>query len=245
MVTGKSPSGTLSLALTISRPGQPEWSPMPSQRFFNLPATKRQRFIDVALEEFGNYSYDSASVSRMVKKLGIAKGSVYQYFENKREIYFYLIDYIRDKRLALLEQTIAQSRGDFFADYLAIFHASLEADYSYPLECLFLANISREWNHAELGPVHIIIRRDIIGAVDALIQAAMARGEINSQFDSHLLAFLLVNSTLSIIDYDAIRGNEQPVSREPNRVALPLTRQTSQDTASQIIAILRDGFAPR
>lgn len=216
---------------------------MPSQRFFNLPDAKRQRFIDAALEEFGNYSYDSASVSRMVKTLGIAKGSVYQYFENKKAIYFYLIDYIRDKRLALLQQTIAAGNGDFFASYQHIFNASLQADISQPLESRFLANISREWNHAELGPVHIIIRRDIIKAVDELIQQAMSKGEIDASYDSHLLAFLLVNSTLSIIDYDAIRGLSGAADEQQTELAA--NHAASQATAQQILQVLRDGFAPR
>ena len=65
---------------------------MPKQTFFNLPEAKRQAILDIAIEEFANNDYKSASISRIVAQAGIAKGSFYQYFENKKELYLYLID---------------------------------------------------------------------------------------------------------------------------------------------------------
>ena len=64
---------------------------MPKQTFFNLPDEKRQLIIDLAIDEFAEYSYKEASISRIVKHAGIAKGSFYQYFEDKKDLYLYLI----------------------------------------------------------------------------------------------------------------------------------------------------------
>lgn len=215
---------------------------MPTQRFFNLPESKRQAFIDAALEEFGTNSYDSASVSKIVKNLKIAKGSVYQYFENKKEIYFYLIDYIREERIALIEQAIQDSDGDFFETYMAIFQASLEFDYKYPLECLFLAKITREWNHPELGPVHVLVRRDIIKQVEKLIRESIKQGALRDDNDPHLMAFLLVNSTLNIYDYDAVKNNSASIQSDDGEVGMTLSKRKSQNIAKQIIDVFKHGF---
>ena len=215
---------------------------MPSQRFLNLPETKRQRFIDAALDEFGNNSYDSASVSRLVKNLKIAKGSVYQYFENKRDIYFYLIDHIREERLALLRSTIENSSSGFFDTYFDILKTSLEFDYNAPLECLFLANISREWNHPELGPVHIIIRRDIIKEVEKMIKDAAKENLLRDDVSPHLMAFLIVNSTLNVMDYDAVKNSSLPATSVNGEVTFPLSQRRSLNIAKQMIDIFRDGF---
>ena len=102
--------------------------------------------------------------------------------------FFYLIDFIREKRLNLLRETIEKSNAGFFETYMDIFQASLAFDFNFPLECLFLANISREWNHPELGPVHIIIRRDIIKEVEKMIKAAMKEGDLNKEYNPHLMA---------------------------------------------------------
>jgi AcrR family transcriptional regulator len=64
---------------------------MPKDTFFNLPADKRALIRDVAISEFARYSYDAASINRMVAEAGIAKGSFYQYFEDKRDLFLYLM----------------------------------------------------------------------------------------------------------------------------------------------------------
>ena len=76
---------------------------MPKQTFFNLPENKRQAIIDIAIEEFANNDYRSASVSRIVAEAGIAKGSFYQYFEDKKELYLYLIDLGSQEKAKFLE----------------------------------------------------------------------------------------------------------------------------------------------
>ncbi len=62
---------------------------MPSQTFFNLPKEKRDTLIKIALNEFSANEYNSASVSRIVKETGIAKGSFYQYFQDKKDLYLF------------------------------------------------------------------------------------------------------------------------------------------------------------
>jgi AcrR family transcriptional regulator len=77
---------------------------MPKQTFFNLPEEKRQGLIEIALDEFANYDYQTASVSRIVARAGIAKGSLYQYFEHKQDLYEYLFELATEKKLAYLNQ---------------------------------------------------------------------------------------------------------------------------------------------
>jgi hypothetical protein len=57
--------------------------PRSSQTFSNLPEEKRQRILRIAIDEFADNDYDSASVSRIVARAGIAKGSFYQCFVDK------------------------------------------------------------------------------------------------------------------------------------------------------------------
>ena len=64
---------------------------MPKPTFFNLPEDKRARITELALEEFAQRPFHRASLSRMVSRAGIAKGSVYQYFEDKLDLYRWLL----------------------------------------------------------------------------------------------------------------------------------------------------------
>ena len=71
---------------------------MPKQTFFNLPTDKRQQIVDIAIDEFAANDYASVSISKIVARAGIAKGSFYQYFENKEDLSGYLITLIGNKK---------------------------------------------------------------------------------------------------------------------------------------------------
>ena len=75
---------------------------MPKQTFFNLPAEKRAAIEQSALDEFAEYGYDNSNVNRIVSQSRIAKGSFYQYFEDKKDLYFHLIDAIVKQKIIML-----------------------------------------------------------------------------------------------------------------------------------------------
>ncbi len=54
---------------------------MPKETFNKLSQDKKDRITQGFLKEFYNKPYEEASITAVVKELGIAKGSVYQYFE--------------------------------------------------------------------------------------------------------------------------------------------------------------------
>ena len=72
---------------------------MPKDTFFNLPGDKRTLICDVAIDEFADHPFDQASVNRIVAKSGIAKGSFYQYFEDKEDLFLYIIQRIAEEKI--------------------------------------------------------------------------------------------------------------------------------------------------
>ena len=71
---------------------------MPHQTFFNLPEDKRQQILQVAIDEFAENDYDNVSISRIVTRTGIAKGSFYQYFADKEDLYAYLLGMLAEAK---------------------------------------------------------------------------------------------------------------------------------------------------
>ena len=53
---------------------------------------KRRRIVDAALQEFAAHSFNEASINRIIKSADIPKGSFYQYFKNKEDLYLYFLD---------------------------------------------------------------------------------------------------------------------------------------------------------
>src|SRR5215468_3382110 len=88
---------------------------MPTRTFFALPAERRDRLVEVAIAEFAERSYAEASLSRIARRSRIPKGSFYQYFEDKLDLYRWLItdEAPRHKRAFI---GAAGTTGDFWAD---------------------------------------------------------------------------------------------------------------------------------
>lgn len=61
--------------------------------FNNLEESKQRRILNAALKEFAENGYEQASTNRIVKNAGIGKGMLFYYFNNKNELFHYLIDY--------------------------------------------------------------------------------------------------------------------------------------------------------
>lgn len=83
---------------------------MPKQTFLNLNAQKQRNIVYAALTEFTEQGYTLGSVGTIAKKASVAKGSMYQYFEDKKEFYLYLMDYaysmVKTALKMQLEETI-------------------------------------------------------------------------------------------------------------------------------------------
>lgn len=63
-----------------------------NQQFLLLPETKKQAIINAGFEVFANNSYKKASTEEIAYKAGIAKGSLFYYFHNKKTFYLFLYE---------------------------------------------------------------------------------------------------------------------------------------------------------
>ncbi|MEN1966653.1 TetR/AcrR family transcriptional regulator [Lentibacillus sp. N15] len=61
--------------------------------FNSLKPEKRERIINAAIKEFVQNGFEKASTNEMVKQANISKGSLFNYFHNKKELYVYVMEY--------------------------------------------------------------------------------------------------------------------------------------------------------
>ena len=92
---------------------------MPSERFHNLKPIKKRNFLKMAYREFALHSYEGASITRLVFDLKMAKGSVYQYFIDKHDLYQYLIEHAENQFEELIAKTCpVPKENSSFNDWL-------------------------------------------------------------------------------------------------------------------------------
>ena len=88
---------------------------MPKQTFYNLTQEKRAIIEQAALDEFAEYGFDKSNMNRIVAMSKIAKGSFYQYFEGKKDLYFHLIDVIVKQKMSTLEDLLLEYKSNTFS----------------------------------------------------------------------------------------------------------------------------------
>ncbi|UJL46297.1 TetR family transcriptional regulator [Virgibacillus sp. NKC19-16] len=99
---------------------------MPKQTFYKLPENKRQTLIHAAEKEFSRVPLFEASISNIVKSAEIPRGSFYQYFKDKDDAFFYLLNDQAKKRRAIFVHLLNKYDGDIFDAMGEIFRITLQ-----------------------------------------------------------------------------------------------------------------------
>lgn len=86
---------------------------MPNKTFEHLTNEKKEAVIQAALKEFTAHDFASASLNDIIASIGIAKGSFYRYFNNKQDLYDYLIRYGLEKKIQYVNQ-LKEPTNDLF-----------------------------------------------------------------------------------------------------------------------------------
>lgn len=175
---------------------------MPKDTFFNLPDDKRTLVCDVAVEEFTEYSFDQASVNRIVAKAGIAKGSFYQYFEDKQDLYFYVLQVIAEKKLEYISPVMRNpDQHDIFTLLREIYLSGIQFAANHPDYAEIGKKLMENKNsliYNEVVDENLPAANDIF---EALLARAVERGEIRADIDTQMFAYLISSMTAVMSSY--------------------------------------------
>ncbi|MDR0875760.1 MAG: TetR/AcrR family transcriptional regulator [Clostridiales Family XIII bacterium] len=133
---------------------------MPTQTFRNLPRGKRDKVLAAAINEFSLRNVDEAKFSNIVKDAGIPRGSIYQYFDSKDDLYVYAFEALREQRGEFAKPAFEDYKTKPFLEFFERY---------YTLDSEFLL---RHPQHIDMGKVLYSHAR---GVSLGLIQAIKAR----------------------------------------------------------------------
>lgn len=123
---------------------------MPNKTFEALSAEKKEAVIQAALKEFTTHDYVSASLNNIIHDIGIAKGSFYRYFDNKKELYDYLISYGLEKKAGYAYAQMEKPADDIYTSILNTLSSFMsftienEALSAFLLKAFFNGDLSRD-----------------------------------------------------------------------------------------------------
>lgn len=164
---------------------------MPKQTFLNLPAEKRLRFLDVAIQEFANHSFEVASISDIVRKVGIAKGSFYQYFEDKQDLFRYLVEKAIAEKQKLMDQLPPADINDDLFGYLR-FLFKMEVIFEQREPQLARIALRAFMEDVPFSDMKAELRsRGTTQFFQQLLTQGLVQGKVDPYIDANLAAFVL------------------------------------------------------
>lgn len=94
---------------------------MPSERFEKLVNTKREKIIRAAIDEFIGSGYEGSSINVIIKNAGISRGSFYTYFEDKEDVFKYVMNLFADTAMDFIVKTLNEAKGDIIEMAIRLF----------------------------------------------------------------------------------------------------------------------------
>lgn len=190
---------------------------MPKSTFFNLPEEKRQRIINVALDEFGDRKFNEASLTRIVERAGIAKGSMYQYFEDKFDLYLYLMGLGAETKIKRITEALDSlgPEADIFDKLRAAARAGFKMARDHPRLAGLANNLLQERPEfmarviAHFGPLgddfygQWFQQAKELGQVDERINPSTVKSMFESLFQaqaSSMVGRLTDESVIALVD---------------------------------------------
>lgn len=165
---------------------------MGTKTFNNLPDKKKKMILDIAIDEFSEHGYQNASINNIVRRANIAKGSIYQYFSSKENLFQYIVDQVIVQKMEYIEKANLDLTGLSFFDQmreLCVLNIKFSRD-NPKLEELFIKVLSSS---------DIFLQNDIIEKISfesenflkSLLIGGIQKGEFRKEIDVDLVSFTI------------------------------------------------------
>ncbi|MCR5653863.1 MAG: TetR/AcrR family transcriptional regulator [Ruminococcus sp.] len=99
--------------------------------FYNLPAEKREKIIDVTRKEFFKGNRKKITINSVIKNAGISRGSFYQYFDDKLDLVELLTEDMFSRMVEFIRDELMLNGGDIFAVPMRIFDLMIDDSRQY------------------------------------------------------------------------------------------------------------------
>ncbi len=171
---------------------------MPTNTFLNLESEKKTRILKAVIDEFSEKQYEQVQISDIIKHAKIPRGSFYQYFVDKEDLYLYLIDIIRNEKMLFLMNTLGNSQGMNFLDLVRkLYDDGVKFALRFPQYVKILDHLLKNKSkiYEKLMSDNIKIAEDIYAD---LIDKDKAKGLIKEDIDTRTFSRIIVQLTANI-----------------------------------------------
>jgi len=169
------------------------------KKFSELSLEKQEVILNAAMDEFAGNGFEKASTNSIVLRARISKGSLFNYFKSKKELYLFLIEHTAGIMERVYE-AIDWKQTDLFLRLREVGLIKLRIMRECPQVFDFLHNVTKETSP--------LVRSEIDRILQNLIKDGFSRLYENINFDL-FRNDLDTNRLINIINWSMIGLSEQ------------------------------------
>ncbi|WP_111510274.1 TetR/AcrR family transcriptional regulator [Mycobacterium kyogaense] len=202
---------------------------MPTVTWSRLGGERRAAVVAAAESEFAAHGFSGGSLNVIARRAGVAKGSLFQYFADKRDLYAYITDVGSQRVRTYMEDQIreldpARPFFTFLTDLLDVWVAYFA---EHPRERALHAAASFEVDTDARVSIRAVVHRHYLEVLRPLVQNARARGDLrpDADIDALLSLLLMLLPHLALAPY--VRGMDPLLGLDelsPDQPALVVRR---------------------
>ena len=170
---------------------------MPKETFYRLPDEKRERIMAAAEREFIENSFEAASINRIIKEAAIPRGSFYQYFEDKKDIFLYIVSTHKNEAFGFVESFIKDSDGDVFSFMRKAIDFMISAECSEKVEGMKRI-FSQPWVFDMIVSDTMKGKQEEANTPKGIMFKYIDKNQLNVENDDELIALINIFASISL-----------------------------------------------
>ncbi|MEU2909757.1 TetR/AcrR family transcriptional regulator [Streptomyces massasporeus] len=167
---------------------------MPTPTWTRLSPARRERILVAAMDEFGTHGYSTGSLNVIAREAGVAKGSLFQYFSGKLDLFSYVAEQTSLRVHAHMQPWLDgyDGTGDFATHLVDALEAWLDYFAGQPLERGVAAATNMEMDPAVRDAVRRPVTAMYLAGLRPLLERAVDAGDLREDADLDVLLSLLL-----------------------------------------------------
>ncbi|AVX19597.1 transcriptional regulator, TetR family [Carboxydocella sporoproducens DSM 16521] len=158
---------------------------------------KREQILAAAMEVFSRRGFHEAKMEEIAAAAGVGKGTVYEYFSSKAELFQEMFRQNICKHLSRLEDAIAAETTT-----TGKIQRLLELHFQFAWEAQDLTRLSLDFGHLNFNQEfrQWILRhqRQKIELITRLVREGQEKGEIKTELNPHAVALVILGTFHSL-----------------------------------------------
>ncbi|MEW5721868.1 MAG: TetR/AcrR family transcriptional regulator [Thermodesulfobacteriota bacterium] len=215
---------------------------MTKNTFKSLPHEKKERLLETAAKLFAEKGFHQTDMAQIAAKAGVAKGSLYNYFDSKDDLYLEVCRHGLEKSRRAVYGGL-DPEGDVYRQIEHIFRQGAPFALAHPEYIRLYLNVSSAGMERFAEKLSREVEKYTADHLKKILKDGLARGQVRPDLDVNAAAFT-INGLYILFLVSLVSRHFQVRMKEYLEIEGEFDRAAVEAALERIIAVISDYLRP-